>query len=154
MLYMALAMFIVLATFMYNYRFEVMENISDTFGNNPLAAKRRMGTEVVFTDGKYTLRPERNDIGFVRVADLRVGRQSTTGIPVTFTLINEGDSNDFPSVRLIMQNHHGAQTRQIIFGSRDYMHADQFENQPIELLVTPRVGEITFTVQPFYPEKS
>ncbi len=152
-LYFVLSILFIVGIFVYNYRFEIVDNVADTLGNNPLAVKRTMADGDVVTNFHYNLRPERNDIGFIRVTNLRTGPPGSTGIPVNFLLTNEGDSNDFPSIRLVMQTRAGRQTREIIIGPREYVHAEKFEKQTVEIMVSPRSEEFNFTVQPFYPPK-
>jgi hypothetical protein len=134
----------------YLFRSELADAVSDNLRTNSAALRR---TWSPIERGKFVLRPVRNDPAFLRVGALRAGRASSIGVPVTFDLTNLGDSNDFPSIAVLMTGTAGQPLRQILFSPRDYSHASRFEKQPVELFLHPRPEERGFTVRVFYGER-
>jgi hypothetical protein len=130
------------------FRSELTDAITDALNdNNGMAAKRRWDSSI---QGKFTLRPERDDRAFLQVSDLRSGAATAIGVPVTFTLTNLGDANGFPSLAVVMVDANGRATRQVDFSPTDYTHASRFEKEQIQLVLRPLASEKSFTVHAYY----
>lgn len=137
-------------TAFYVFRADVTETLSDTLGNNQFAAKRALTDAEAGGNLAYELRPERNDVRFLHVGKLKSGATTSIGTPIEFLLTNQGESNDFPSIKVVFVNSSGNTVREQIFSPTDYHHADRFETEDVQLLASPNPGETGFTVQPFY----
>ena len=102
----------------------------------------------------FSLSPERNDVRFIQVSELKSGEPTTIGTPVQLLLTNKGDSNDFPSIKVILLNSAKQIVREQNFGPTDYQHSDKFESEEIHLLVNLNPNERSFTVKPYYEDKT
>lgn len=136
----------------YAFRAELSEAFLDGLSANPLAIRRTATAGELPDNPVLLLRPNQNDIEFVRVSGLKAGPATAAGNSVGFTLTNTGDNNGFPSIRLYLTNRVGKPMREIIFSPADYQHPDRFEQFDVQLMVQLRQGETSFTVKPFFQE--
>jgi hypothetical protein len=131
----------------YVFRAEIVDAVYDSLASNDVAIKRKWSPE---SGGRFTLRPERNDVAFLRVGALHAGAPTSLGVPVSFDLTNLGDANDFPNIAVVMASAGGRPVRQVVFSPGDYSHDSRFGQQHVELLLQPRPEEHSFTVRVFY----
>jgi hypothetical protein len=131
----------------YVYRAEIFDMVYDSLASNEAAIKRKWLPE---NGGRFMLRPERNDVSFLRIGALRTGAPNSLGVPVSFELTNLGDANDFPNIAVFLVGADGKPVRHLVFSPSEYSHDSQFKQQHVELLVQPRPDEQRFTVQVFY----
>lgn len=134
----------------YVYRAELYDAVLDSLSNNQAAVKRMWSPA---SGGRFTLRPERNDVLFLRVGSLRAGLPTSLGVPVSFDLTNLGDANDFPNIAVQMAGPDGRLLRQQMFSPDDYAHDSRFESQHVELFLQPQPNERSFTVTVFYGKR-
>lgn len=144
-----LACFVVVAI-VYAFQSEVAEAFNDSFTMNQFAVKRPLKDQDLAAIKGYELRSERNDSQLIRVSSLRPGPRSAAGISLSFVMTNEGENNDFPSVRVYLVNGDGKTVREAVFSAADYSHGEKFEQQDVNLTLILRPGETGFTVKPFY----
>ncbi|WP_371765513.1 hypothetical protein [Massilia sp.] len=139
-----------IATTGYVFWTELTDAVTDQLTDRGAVVKRRWDPGL---GGQLSLRPERNDTGFLQVSGLKSGARTPFGIPVSFDLTNQGAANDFPNVAVVMVNTSGQALRQILFSPKDYSHGTRFEKEHVELLLQPRGEERSFTVRVFYGER-
>lgn len=135
------------------FRHEVMERVADDLSNGPFVEKRTFSDAGLLGAPTFTLRPEQNDIAFVRISNLKTERSTVAGTPISFTLTNLGERNSFPRVRIFLLERSGRPVRQLDFSEKDYVHSGRFDQIEVELLLDLRNGETGFTAQPYYLEK-
>jgi hypothetical protein len=124
----------------------------DPFGNAKVTIKRLMPESAAAIKPGYTLRPERNDRKLIHIDKLAVGTPTELGTPVSFSMTNEGDHNDFPNIKILFNDAAGKTVRDHIFTPGDYQHADKFDVEEVTFQVGQNPGETGIVVQPYYSD--
>lgn len=101
---------------------------------------------------EFLVEREKNNNRHLSKNSLKVTPTSRGVLEVSVEISSSVRGDDYPALRVILYSDKGNPTRVIDYGVMDYQHGNTFHKEIVSFEVTPKGGESSLDVRPFYAD--